>query len=336
MVIITNFENFPSSWVTRNGVAGKSTIVHSAHEYFRLSQEVSDPLAIVNCNPGLTLELAARFACRRRTPLVAVDLVLRQPKSVASRLLLPFKRLLLKRVDLFIHYFKDIRAYEALYDIGPNRSSFVSFKVNLHTCREESNPGEYVLCLGRTLRDFDTFFAAMEHLPYAGAIAKPDFHQLKLHGSRFTRALDQLPRNIRVLDDDGSEQAMLKLLEGARIVAVPILKESIAASGCSTCLNAMWLGKCVIGTEGPGCSDVFENGEIIAVLPENPNALAEAIRRVWEDDELRKKVASAGRRYARAAGGEQELYQRIIERVVDWYYTGPPRPNQLQEQSQAN
>lgn len=335
MVIVINIENFPLSWVARDGLAGESRIAHSADEYLRVSQQVSDPVAVVNCDPRLTLELAARFAQRGGPALVAVDLVLRRPKSVASLLLLPFKRLLLKRVDLFIHYFKDLRAYKALYGIGANRSSFVSFKVNLHTGPKQSNLGEYVLCLGRTLRDFDTFFAAMEEVPYAGAIAKPDFHQLKLHGSRFTRAVDQLSRNIRVLDDDGSDEAMLKLLEGARIVAVPILKESIAASGCSTSLNAMWLGKCVIGTEGPGWSDVFEKGEIISVPPENPSALAEAIRRVWEDDDLRTRVANAGRQYAMAAGGEQELYQRIIQTVVDWYCTGRLRSNRPKPRSQA-
>src|SRR5581483_61876 len=253
--------------------------------------------------------------------LVAVDLVLRRPRSVHSKLFLPLKRLLLNRVDLFIHYFRDLQAYESLFGISAERSAFVSFKVNLFDQfdQDRAKSGDYVLCLGRTLRDFDTFFDAVEQLPYPAAIPRPDFEQLRRHGSRFTRRLDQLPSNVRLLEDDGSSRAMFEILKGAKVVVVPILRESTAASGCSTCLNAMSLGKVVVGTEGPGFSDVFENGEVLCVPPENVEALAAAIRQVWEDDALRERIVAAGRSYARKAGGEQDLYRRVIECIVNWY-----------------
>lgn len=324
MVILTNFQNFPLTWKTTNGVAGESRFVQSAGDYLKLARQVAEPVAVINCNPGLTLDLAARFAISPHAPpLVAVDLVLRRPRSLRSKLVLPFKRLLLNRVDLFIHYFRDLSAYRALFGIGSERSAFVSFKVNLfdRSWNDRPGSGDYVLCLGRTLRDFDTFFKAMEQLPYPAAIPKPDFHHLQLHGSRFTRALDQLPANVHLLDDDGSSEAMFEILRRAKVVAVPILRESMAASGCSTCLNAMSLGKCVVGTEGPGFSDVFKNGELLCVPPESPDALATAIRQVWEDDALRERIATAGQAYARQAGGEQDLYRRVVECVVDWYRT---------------
>ncbi|MBV9611972.1 MAG: glycosyltransferase [Acidobacteriaceae bacterium] len=322
MVILTNIENFPSAWQTESGFAGESRIVHSAREYLAAGAGLPAAVALVNCDPTLTLELAGLLqVTQRRLPLVALDLVLRRPQSWPGRLAIPLKRLILRRVDLFIHYFRDLRAYERLFGVGPERSAFVPFKVNL---LKESRPGytpdgEYVLCFGRTLRDFDTFFAAMEQLPYPGAISEPDFPELKLHGARFSRTLEELPQNVRALDDDGSMQTMLRILERAKIVVVPVLKTSTAASGCSTYLNAMCLGKCVIGTEGPGLSDVFQNGEVLSVPPEDPAALAAAVRRAWEDDELRRRTGAAGYRYAALAGGEQELYRRVIEQVVSWY-----------------
>jgi glycosyltransferase involved in cell wall biosynthesis len=119
-----------------------------------------------------------------------------------------------------------------------------------------------------------------------------------------------------VLADDGSDEAMANLLRRAKIVVVPVLQESIAASGCSTCLNAMLFGKPVIGTAGPGFSDTFTQGEVLCVPPENTAALRDAIRRLWEDDELRNHIAATGAEYGRMAGGEQQLFQRVLDDVT--------------------
>jgi glycosyltransferase involved in cell wall biosynthesis len=322
VVILTNFENFPTQWTTATGIAGESRLLEEPHEYVRAAKQTKESIAVINCNSSLTLSLAARFAVTfQPPPLVAVDLILRRPRSIKSKLQLPVKRALLSRVDFFIHYFRDVSAYQAVFGISPERSAFVSFKVNLFDASRPhpSGGGDYVVCLGRTLRDFDTFFAAMEQVPYPGAISTPDFEQFQLHGARFSRTLAQLPKNVRILPDNGSAEGMLRILERAKIVVVPILKESMAASGCSTTLNAMWLGRCVIGTEGPGFSDVFQNGEVLSAPPEDPVALARVIRQAWEDDALRTSVAQAGFRFAADAGGEQELFQRVIEQVVTWY-----------------
>jgi glycosyltransferase involved in cell wall biosynthesis len=324
MVILSNFKSFPTQWMTSAGIGGNSELASTAKDYVRLARENKDAVAIVNCNPVLTLDVAARFmALARRPPLVAVDLVLRRPRAVTSLMMHPIKRALLSQVDFFVHYFRDVSGYQKVFGIGADRSTFVRFKVNLfgQPRQASQSDGEYVLCLGRTLRDFDTFFAAMERLPCMGAIPTPDFNELRLHGSRFSRSLADLPKNVRILEDDGTSRGMLSLLEGAMVVAVPILKESMAASGCGITLNAMSLGKCVVGTAGPGFSDVFQNGEVICVPPEDPAALARAIGQVWDDDALRARVAQAGYRYAVAAGGEQDLFQRIIEQVVSWYQT---------------
>jgi glycosyltransferase involved in cell wall biosynthesis len=254
-----------------------------------------------------------------RRPLISVDPVLREPDDLSGRLRLPIKRALLGRVDHFIHYFRDLRGLERVYGISPARSSYVPFKVNLisrHTLEPQPD-GEYVLCFGRSMRDFDTFLAAMEKLPYPGAITRPDRNALAAHHGRFTRSLDRIPSNVRLLDDDGTERAEIGILRNAKMVALPMLKQSMVASGISTCLNAMYLEKCVIGSEGPGMSDIFES-EALTFPPEDSEALAAAIRRVWENDGLRRATAAAGRRYALAAGAEPELYQRILDQVVNW------------------
>ena len=324
MLLLTNFEGFPVRWQTKSGLKGEARVVKSAREILS-GAKGQQAVAIINCNPQLTYDVTtqALLGFRRDLPIVAVDLVLRPPRSPRSRLVQPFRRFLLNRVDHFINYFNDLSGYDAAFGISPQRSSFVPFKANLFGMEREANPAEgtYVLCLGRTLRDFDLFFSAMEMLPYPGAISQPDFQAMREHGARFTRTLESLPKNVSVLKDDGSKTAMANVLKQAKIVALPILKESMAASGSSTCLNAMLFSKCVIATEGPGFSDVFKNGEVVCVPPENPTALADAIKRYWEDDKMREQVALAGHRYALEAGGDQDLFQRVIESVVSWYQT---------------
>ena len=329
MVIVNNFRGFPPEWEAAGGERGTSCQAESAADFLKRGGEIGetdpDVIFLVNCEPRLTLELgAARMARRTNVPVVSVDLVMRAPSTWTERAAFALKRPFLGQIDLFIHYFRDCRRYSEAFGISAERQAFVPFKVNLGIARPlppEPPDGEYVLCFGRSLRDFDTFFDAMELSGRPGAIARPDPLQLRTHHARFTRPANRLPANVRVLDDDGSEESQVRILQGARIVVIPILKASVVASGISTCLNAMALGRCVIGTEGPGMSDVFDN-EIIAVPPEDPAALAAAIGRAWDDDTLRAKVARAGYQYAVKAGGEQELYQRIIDQLALWYRQG--------------
>ena len=317
MLIVTNFSSFPSRWVASTGMHGRSVAAHSVAGFLRYALQPGAVL-VVNCDPALLLKLAAvfRFVPFLRAPLISVDLVLRRPRRTLDRMTVILKRLLFSRVDHYIHYFKDLSGYREVFGIGPECSSFVPFKPNIRY-RQNVKPqpdGEYVLCMGRSMRDYDTFIAAMERLPYPGAITKPGA-QLLAHGAQFSRDLAHLPGNLRILDDTGDEESQIRLLGGARLVVLSILKSNMAASGISTALNAMLLGKCVIGSEGPGISDVFSD-ELLTVPPEDPLALAGIIERAWTDEDLRTKTATAGNRYALSLGGEPELYQRIINQVV--------------------
>jgi glycosyltransferase involved in cell wall biosynthesis len=321
MVLVTNFSSFPERWTSSTGRQGRSVYAAACGDFLAFRKEPG-AVFIVNCDPRLTLQLAAATLgiLRHHPPLISVDIVLRRPAGFVDRLLLPLKRRLFSRADHYIHYFRDLRGLEEVFGIGPDRSSFVPFKVNLRE-RHQLQPcadGEYVLCFGRSLRDFDTFLAAMERLPYPAAIARPDFAQLHRNCARFTRPVESLPENVRLIEDDGTEAAQIRILSGARLLVLPILKASLVASGISTCLNALMLGKCVIGSEGPGMSDVFTGGEILTVSPEDPAALATMIERAWTDRHLRETTAAAGHSYALRAAGESELYARIIDHVVAW------------------
>jgi len=319
MRIVTNFARFPRNWTAANGLRGETTPATTAAEFWR--GRGHETIWLVNCDTTLTLKLGAMKVLAGEVSLIAVDLVLRAPTRWRDRIQLLLKRHLLTHVDHFIHYFRDLGGYERVFGIRADRSSFTPFKVNLvdrYAVNRGNDGGDYVLCLGRSMRDFDTFFDAVEQLPYPAAITRPDPALLAQHGGRFTRDLAKLPGNVRLLDDDGSDESMIRVVRGAKMVVLPVLKASMVASGISTALNAMILGKCVIGSEGPGMSDVFDD-EVLIAPPEDAGALAEVIRRAWEDDALRSRTAASGFQYATRAGGEPELYQRIIDQVGVWF-----------------
>jgi glycosyltransferase involved in cell wall biosynthesis len=255
--------------------------------------------------------------------LVAVDLVLRIPRGVRAKLLHPLRRYLYGKVDYFLNYFRDVSGVKRYFNVGQDRSEFVEFKVNLKEFAGGARPeGDYVLCFGRSLRDYETFFEAVEQAGYPAAIAKPDWGQMGDHGARWERSMEQLPANLKLLEDGGGAEDQIRILSGARMVVLPILPTSLVGSGISTALNAMALGKCVIGTTGPGMNDVFDGGEMLFAPPSDARALAEVIRRAWEDEGLRRQTAEAGWKRAVAAGGEQELYQRIIEAIAKRWKNG--------------
>jgi glycosyltransferase involved in cell wall biosynthesis len=327
--ILTNAPGLPAKWTAFNGEQGETIVALDIRTALKGLRE-SD-LVMINSNPRLLLQLSATMVIMpwRRRPLLGCDIVLREPNEVRYRLLSPFKRFLLSRVDHFMHLFKDLTGYKRVFGIGPERSSFTAFKPNLRYKTEvkPNSEGGYVLCLGWSMRDFDTFFLAMEKLAIPGAIAKPDFEQLRRNGSKFTRRVAELPKNVSVLEHDPKSYAsQAELISGAKLVVVPLLKSCLVMAG--TPYNAMLLGKCVVLTSGPAINGLFEDGEVIPVPAEDPDALASAIERAWNDDELRRRVARAGYQRTLQLGGEPELAQRMIDQAVRWY-RGIPTPPEL-------
>lgn len=310
MRIVTNFNGFPHQWTTPNGQAGSSCFAQEVSEFVK--EDSASAIWLVNCNPNLTIQLALR---RRRARLIAADLVLRKPRGLKGALRCYVQSKIFARVDGFIHYFRDISGLKRFYNIDPMNSFYVPFKVNigLGSMASEPTDGEYALCFGRSQRDFDSFFEAMEKQKFRGAITVTNKAELSDHGAKFTREINELPSNVAIIPDDGSVASMVKVLSGARIVVVPTLKTSLVASGISTALNAMSLGKCVIGTEGPGMSDVFRENEVIVARPEDPSDLARCMQKAWDSADCRQSTARAGLSFARQAGDNQAFYERLIQ-----------------------
>jgi len=328
MFILTDFPRFPEHSRTSEGIEVRADTILADMSFKNLFRVLN----LVRQADFILVQDSIRilgFACLfwivpfLKKPVIAVDLILRSPHTVKQRILARWKRMLLSRVDHFIFYFQALQGYEDLYGISPHRSSYVPFKSNM-----QRNPRvaglpvveteEYVFSAGRSLRDFDTLFDALTRLNYPAAIPQPNFEQLRRHGARFTWKMDDLPKNLVLLKDDGTPESWIRNLRRAKVVVIPTLRESLCASGIGTYLDAMFLKKCVVISSGPGVSDLLRD-EAIIVPPEDAGALAAAIQKVWEDSTLRSETALRGHRYAIALGGEPELMNRLLGRSMEWY-----------------
>ncbi len=244
--------------------------------------------------------------------LVAVDFILSRPQSWKQSVIAWVKRLLLRKVDRFILHFKDTSEYEKIYGISSSKCVFVPFKVNYweKMALEDHGPEaeEYVFTAGRSYRDFPTFIEAMRRVDYPGFLLYEETALLKRSATDVD--LSNLPNNLTAAKNEG-EQSWVEYIRRAKIVVVPLLPSTMYAPGLSLYLMAMAMGKCVIVTEGLATRGMLTD-EAVIVAPRDPEALAVAIAQVWTDDDLRRKTAESGRRYAERCGGESRLLSDIV------------------------
>jgi glycosyltransferase involved in cell wall biosynthesis len=315
--ILTNFMNSPQ-FVQFDRDDRVEVICRDAWPEVRKQLKNVDVI-VIDCRDLLLYRICIHFLLFpwTRKPLVAVDLVLRVPVHLKQRIAALIKRVLFLRVAHFIHYFRDISNYTRYFGISAARSSYVPFKVNIQDIHlSPAEFGEdYIFTMGRSLRDYDSFIRAVAELPYPAAIPEFSFNAFEGKDERFAWTKENVPRQLTILPDSGSPEDLVRNIAKARLVVIPTQASSICASGLSTYLDAMYLGKCVIVSRGPGASDVLTD-QALLVPPHDVAALKDAIRRAWEDDSLRKRTAESGRNYALSLGGEKEFLQRILHHTL--------------------
>ena len=232
----------------------------------------------------------------------------------AQKILAFFKRFLLKQVDLFILYFKNVDGYCAQFGIPRERVAYVPFKVNsfekLRTRRRETGEGEYVLLAGETLRDHATFSEAVLRTGLPALIVLPPNARGRVESMPWFRSP---PPSLKIeFHLDGREDTYLRYFERAKLACLPRFKWDIASTGISAYLCAMALGKCVVISKGPGAEDVLSPEQALFFEPENARSLEGALRRGWNSDEERRRIAANGAVYAESLGGEEKLFGNIL------------------------
>jgi glycosyltransferase involved in cell wall biosynthesis len=238
--------------------------------------------------------------------------------SVPRQWLPPIIRFALRRVALLLVYFRDRTRFQDVYGVPPSKFRFVPFKVNAWELVQTvpvTDQG-YIFVGGRSRRDFRTLFEAVKDLPYPVKVLTAHEADIRPHGSTMEGLTP--PQNVSIFYNDTDATVFVNMIAGARLVVLPITKETRIQAGISVCLQALALRKCVIVSEALGISDVLTNGEVCTVPPGDASALRAAIQALWDDSELRRRYGEAGHRYAWPLGGEDDLRRKIVDAVIEF------------------
>ena len=224
----------------------------------------------------------------------------------------PLVRWSLRRVARFLVYFKDSSVFEELFHLPRSKFHYIPFKVNaLELIRASTlNDGDYIFSGGRSRRDFATFFEAVANSGYPVKLLTGEESDLAPNGSSLGGLV--VPENVELLRKDSSAADFVRLLAGARIVVIPLLKNTRTQAGIGVYLQAMAARKCVIVSSGLGVSDVLSEDLAIIVPAGDTDALRMAIKRAWEDKNLRERYGASAANYALALGGEDQLRKSVL------------------------
>jgi glycosyltransferase involved in cell wall biosynthesis len=92
----------------------------------------------------------------------------------------------------------------------------------------------------------------------------------------------------------GWRRDALDLMAATDVVVQPTLQEAFS----QVMGEAMWLERPLVMTDVSGATDIIEDGRNGFVVPKrDPSALGSAIVRLHADEQLRRDVAAAGRRW---------------------------------------
>ncbi len=167
----------------------------------------------------------------------------------------------------------------------------------------------YALSVGRESRDYPTLERAAATLPYRFRVIASGWSPT---AGFDTQSNLQGGHNIEV-ERGGLPYTVLRERHlGARLAISPVARVTYAAGVTAIC-EAMAMGRPVIATRSPGVQDYLDPGVTGLLVPVgDAEALAAAVRELWEDDARRRAMGAAARQFA-----EQQLsMDRYVARVA--------------------
>lgn len=320
--IISNLEELPGRSESGTVIQHTYMPLRSYRSAWRmhLASLRHDALVVYQPNRLICVVCLLRFLTPIKKPkLIVVDIVLKPARSRQEKYSCLMKSILFRQVDLFLQHVKDTAPIEKHYGVPPDRIDYTPWKVNSIEDIEsiEIEEGDHIFTGGRSWRDYKCFCEAMALVDYPAIILTPDEHENLCHGTEL--GVVDVPPNVKLVRDDGSPTSWIDHMARAKLVVLPICRETVSAAGVGAYLLAMALNKPVIITECPATNGILDDGIHAAIVPpSDPVALSKAISRVWDDEDLRRSLQRRGREYAMSLGGTERFQRNVAEQTIQF------------------
>jgi glycosyltransferase involved in cell wall biosynthesis len=225
-----------------------------------------------------------------RKPHVLIDCLWEMP---SSPLAVWFKKLRLRWAARSVRRFvvwasHETEDFSRAFGLPRWQLEYVPFHHTLHDYHYELRDEGYLFAGGNSDRDYRTLIEAVRSLDLPVWIAATR-HEL-LSGVT-------LPANVRAeaTTAEGFRQAMA----GAKLIVIPMRRDTLRSGGQQTCLNAMMLGKPTIAVGRRWAVDFITDGEDGLIVDyEDPDGLRRAIRWVLNHPEAAQRMGERGRQRA--------------------------------------
>lgn len=264
-----------------------------------------DVVVTLGHRAALTYGAISRFLPRSRTAHVAKELffeVVPGDQSLRMRVLRALYRFAFARVDgVILNSSGEIAPYAELFGLPRSRFRFLPWPSNIDDPSVVPTSDGSVLAVGRSLRDWPTFFRAVADMPWSCVViaSRSDVQGL------------QVPPNVDLRVDVPREE-FLNALDLAAIVVVPLV-ETTRSTGQATFLEAMARGKPVIVADVVGAHDYIEDGRTgCTYRPGDPDDLRAKIHELLADPARRDELAEQGVRAIRTKFNKEQYARDLI------------------------
>lgn len=229
-------------------------------------------------------------------------------------------RQILSNVDRFVvHSCRERESYSAWLKLPIERFQFVPYQLpEILKTADECLDEPFILAMGSAQRDYSLLFEAVERLNLRTiVVAAP--HALK--------GLS-IPSQVEV-KNGLSLKDCYRLAQQARVNVVPLIHNPEIATGPTTIVAIMRMGRAPIATRTTGSEDYILHGETgLLTAPGSVDELTDAIDRLWCDAGYRQRLGGAAGLYAEKHFSDEAAgvaLGRVLDEVAEaWDSSASP------------
>jgi glycosyltransferase involved in cell wall biosynthesis len=249
-----------------------------------------------------------------KQPLVVI---LHNPESPLRAFFLKVTGIARKWSGIGFVSFENKTFFEKKLGVDPkNLFQYFSARIDKFKPAEDFINNGPILSIGVAKRDYDTLIKALSDLVgYETEIFISSKYGDLYKGDHRRKVPDWIHFPPRLTDEE-----LVLRYQRANFVVVPLKPTYHSGAGVTSVFESSASGKAVIATNTGGMKSYIEDGNTgILVPPNNVAALRAAIKTLWENPQLSRKMGLAGRKLMEEKFNNKEVNKRKIEFLRDLY-----------------